>query len=301
MSIRAADTDLDRAAAWRRWELPTWGVAAAVYGGFGLVTWSHQALPWWLVAALGAWLVCWHGSLQHEAMHGHPTRSVGLNALVAALPLGLWLPYPIYRDWHLAHHRAEVLASPLDDPESYYLTGEAWARAGRLKRALLQCRNTVAGRLLLGPPWMVTGFLAAEARRLVRGDRRYLAVWLWHGLAASLLVGWLQLVELPLWFYVLGFVWPGLALTMLRSFHEHRPALRPEDSTLTLHAAAPMALLYLNNNLHAAHHAQPQLPWYELPRFQREARPGGDYVIPGYGALIRRYLLRPRDAPVYPF
>lgn len=301
MSIRAADTDLDRAAAWRRWELPTWGVAAAIYGGFGLVTWYHQALPWWLLAALGAWLICWHGSLQHEAMHGHPTRSARLNALVAALPLGLWLPYPIYRDWHLAHHRAEVLASPLDDPESYYLSGEAWARAGPLLRAFLHCLNTLAGRLLLGSPWMVAGFLAAELRRLGRGDRRYFGTWLWHGLAVALIVGWLRLVELPLSFYFLGFVWPGLALTMLRSFHEHRPAARLEDSTLTLHAAPPLALLYLNNNLHAAHHAAPHLPWYDLPRFQREARLGGDYVMAGYGALIRRYLLRPRDAPVYPY
>jgi fatty acid desaturase len=297
---KTATTALRRVAPWRRWELPTWGVAAAIYGGFGLVTWMHQALPWWLVSAIGAWLVCWHGSLQHEILHGHPTGRAWLNAALAAPPLGLWLPYPIYRDWHLAHHRAEVLASPLDDPESYYLSGDDWRRAGRLHRALLLARNTLAGRLLLGPPWMLAGFLAAETRRLRRGDLSHLGAWLVHLALVAALVAWLQVVGLPLWFYVLGMLWPGLSLTLLRSFHEHRPAARLEDSSLTLDAARPLALLYLNNNLHAAHHAAPGLAWYELPRFQRQVGPGGDYAMPGYARLFRRYLFHPRDLPVYP-
>ena len=32
-----------------RVEWPTLLVAVAVYGGFGLATWYHQALPWWLL------------------------------------------------------------------------------------------------------------------------------------------------------------------------------------------------------------------------------------------------------------
>ena len=43
-----------------RIEWPTIAVAAAVYGGFGLVTWWYEALPWWVVLPLGAYLVT-HG------------------------------------------------------------------------------------------------------------------------------------------------------------------------------------------------------------------------------------------------
>ena len=88
------------AAWWRRHEAPTWAVAVAVYAGWGLTTWNYDGLPWWLVLPLGAWFVCWHGSLQHEALHGHPTRRPWLNALIAYPPLWLWLPYPLYRESH---------------------------------------------------------------------------------------------------------------------------------------------------------------------------------------------------------
>jgi len=285
---------------WRRHELPTWGVAAAIYGGYVLLTWQHEALPWWLVSALGAWLLCWHASLQHEAIHGHPTASSRLNAFIAGVPLGLWLPYPIYRRWHIAHHRAAILTAPACDPESFYVSAAAWRRAGRVRRRLLVWRNTLAGRLLLGPPWLVGAFLRDELILLLSGERRHLAAWLWHLSSALAVLGWLWLVELPLWFYLVGMLWPALSLTLLRSFHEHRPASMRAAASLTLHASTPLALLFLNNNLHAAHHARPRLAWYELPRYQRRHRPESDYVLRGYHTLFRRYLLRPRDAPVHP-
>src|SRR5690242_3005967 len=85
---------------WRRIELPTWMVAAAIYIGWGLVTWWHARVPGWALAAIGGYLVAWHGSLQHEILHGHPTRIRWLNTLLALPPLGLWFPYPTYRESH---------------------------------------------------------------------------------------------------------------------------------------------------------------------------------------------------------
>lgn len=67
-------------------------------------------------------------SLQHELIHGHPTRFARLNALFGTLPLAVWYPYGLYRDSHLAHHRHDSLTIPVDDPESYYFTEESWAR-----------------------------------------------------------------------------------------------------------------------------------------------------------------------------
>ena len=113
----APDFTLPASRLWRRLELPTWLIGIAVYGGWGLTTWYYHALPWWLVLPLGAWFVSWHGSLQHEALHGHPTRWPWLNALFACPPLWLWLPYMLYRESHIAHHDEDVLTSPTEDPE----------------------------------------------------------------------------------------------------------------------------------------------------------------------------------------
>ena len=37
-------------------------------------------------------------------------------------------------------------------------------------------------------------------------------------------------------------------------------------------AEAPLALMFLNNNLHALHHAEPGLAWYRLPARYRQRR-----------------------------
>src|SRR3546814_16734338 len=79
-----------------RIEWPTLAVAAGVYGAWLLVTWFHADLPAWLLPAAGAWLVAWHGSLQHETLHGHPPRRRALNTPIAWPPPGLWMPYRNY-------------------------------------------------------------------------------------------------------------------------------------------------------------------------------------------------------------
>ena len=285
---------------WHRFELPTWAVVATIYGGFVALTWHYRDLPWGLVAVLGALLVAWQGSLQHEAVHGHPTRFEWLNALIAGLPLNIWLPYKIYRSWHRAHHRAQILTCPRDDPESFYLTPASWSRAGPARRAILTLHNSLAGRLLLGPPLLIGSFLIAEGRYLIGGDRRHLGAWLTQVLGIAVLVFWLSVCGLPIWFYLLAIVWPAVSMTLLRSYHEHRPSRRPEERTATVLAAPPLALLYLNNNLHAAHHARPDLAWYDLPRFHREALREKGYIVPGYGWLFRCFLFRPKDIPVHP-
>ena len=52
-----------------RFDGPTWLVAFVLYGAWATLMALHQQLPWWLVTPLGAYLVAWHFSLQHEAIH----------------------------------------------------------------------------------------------------------------------------------------------------------------------------------------------------------------------------------------
>ena len=289
-----------------RVEWPTLAVAAAIYLGFGAVTWFHAAIPVWLLPVLGGLLVAWQGSLQHETVHDHPTRVRWLNRLIGLPGFMLWLPWGIYRDTHLRHHVDSRLTDPLEDPESFYVTPQAWARMGRLRRGWLWAQNTLAGRLVLGPWRIVAGFLWDEARTLAAGNRRHLAHWLWHLPAAAAVVVWVTVVcGLPLWLYGLAFVYPGTALMLLRSFLEHQAAEEVGERTAIVEAGPVMSLLYLNNNLHAVHHARPRTPWYRLPRIYRERRArvlagNGGYRYASYAGIVARYLVRPKEPPVHP-
>ena len=65
-------------------------------------------------------------------------------------------------------------------------------------------------------------------------------------------------------------------------------------------------LLFLNNNFHAVHHDRPSLAWYKLGALWRSDREevlarNGGYLIPGYGAVLRRWGLRQREPVVHPF
>ena len=142
-----------------RFEAPTWAVIAAIYGGWSLLTWHHADIPLWLLIPAGALLIAWHGSLQHETIHGHPTRRRWLNTALGWPPLGLWLPYAIYRESHLLHHNNRQLTEPGADPESFYLTAESWTRMGPVWRGLHMVNRTLLGRLAIGPALVIGGFI----------------------------------------------------------------------------------------------------------------------------------------------
>ncbi|WP_119462493.1 fatty acid desaturase [Rhodospirillaceae bacterium SYSU D60014] len=285
---------------------PTIAVTVVVYAGFLLVTWFYDALPWWAVGVFGGAIVCLHGSLQHEAVHAQPTRTAWLNALLVFPSLWLWLPFSLYRESHLAHHRDERLTDPLEDPESNYLRPADWQAMGPLHRLIRRALATLLGRLLLGPPYVALRVLATLARRLGQGDRHYLRHWLLHVPAVTLVLLWvIGICGIPFGEYLLLFVYPGMALTLLRSFAEHRAAAEVAHRTALVEAGPLMSLLYLNNNLHLVHHNEPGLPWHQRPARYRAYRAalleanGGNWYG-GYGELLARYLLRAREPVVHP-
>src|SRR5688572_2611163 len=153
----------------RSLELPTLLLAVAIHGGWLALTWWWSAIPIWAGVPAAAWLIAWHGSLQHEAVHGHPTGRRRLDAFIVGAPLSLWLPFAVYRNTHLAHHRTPRLTDPIDDPESYYVDPAAWQRFSRPRRLLHHVLQTALGRLVLGPPVVLARFAASELRRVAVG------------------------------------------------------------------------------------------------------------------------------------
>lgn len=287
-----------------RLEWQTVLLAVAIYGGWLVLTANAYRLPLLATALAGGWLIAWHGSLQHEVIHGHPSRWPLLNTVIGAVPLSLWLPFVIYRRSHIAHHATPQITDPLDDPESRYLPHDRSPR-GRLRHGAEVVQSTLAGRLLLGPAIMVVRFLVEEVVRLQRRPLEVLRDWLPHLAGSALVLWWLSWCGIGLATYAFLFVYPGLSLTLLRSFAEHRAAKLPGHRVATVERAGPFALLFLYNNLHAAHHRRPDLPWYQLPAYygqRREqfAQENGGLVYRGYGEIVRRYLLRAHDGLVHP-
>jgi fatty acid desaturase len=288
----------------RQIEVPTLLLAAVIYGSWVALTWWHRTLPDWLLACAGAWIIAWHGSLQHETIHGHPTRIGRINALIGGVPLSLWLPYCAYRRSHIAHHRSIAITDPYDDPESRYLTAPAgwW---GRSKVAIERVQSTLFGRLLLGPFLTVGRFLSGEVARGWRSPRETASDWIPHLAGVALVVAWLAICRISVAHYLLLFVYPGISLTLLRSFAEHRASRKPGHRVAIVERAGVFGLLFLNNNLHAAHHRAPGLAWYVLPDFHRRyrqqlLRANGGLLYRGYYDIVRRFAFRPHDTIVHP-
>lgn len=287
-------------------EWPTLGLAVAIYGGWGALTYWHAALPLVVLVPAAAWIVAWHSSLQHEIIHGHPTRWRPFNRALGFVPLSLWLPFKRYRMMHLSHHRDERLTDPLDDPESFYWTDAQWARLDPVSRWLVRAQTTLLGRLVVGPFWSVPRFLLSEARLIWRGDRVVARIWGKHLVGCAAILAWLWGVcGLNPLAYLAMFVYPGTALLLIRSFAEHKAETIVSRRTAIVEGSPVLGLLFLNNNLHAAHHAQPTLPWYRLPAWYRDNRTAlldgnGGLVYSGYVDVFRRFFLAPHDRPAHP-
>lgn len=287
-------------------EWPTLALFAAIHGGWLSLVLFHHSLPFWLWLPLAAWISAWWGSAQHEALHGHPTRSRLVNTALATPPFWLWLPFERYRQTHLTHHRDERLTDPLDDPESRYKCPDGWRALGPLGQRLVDAQTTLLGRLIIGPFWSIGVFWRQEALALLAGDRQRRAIWLRHALWVSLLLAFvIGVAGMPLWQYLLGFVYCGTSLALIRSFAEHKAEETVEKRTAIVERSPLFALLFLNNNLHLAHHKWPGVAWYRLPKLYREhrealLRENGGLVYDGYADVFRRFFLRRHDQPVHP-
>jgi len=286
-------------------EWPTVALIAACYA-----TWFATGFllyPHWPLASLIflGFVLALQSSLMHEAAHGHPTRKGWLNELLVGLPIGLVYPFLRFKALHLRHHADERLTDPFDDPESYYKALWQHEQMPAWLCGLLKLNNSMIGRLVIGPPLATFGFLIAEARLLLDGDRDVRRAWLRHaaGLAIVLPVV-VYGFGVPLWAYVLVSVWLGQSIISVRTFAEHQWSERPDGRTIIVERS-PLAFFFLNNNLHLVHHKMPTVAWYRLPKMFRDRRDqwvelSGGYVFPNYFSLLKSFAFRVKEPVAHP-
>ncbi|MGA2708191.1 MAG: fatty acid desaturase [Steroidobacteraceae bacterium] len=287
-------------------EVPSLLLIVFAYGAWLAVTSMYGRWPLWIVAPLAAVIVTLHSSLQHEFIHGHPTRLSWVNRLLGIVPLSLWLPYDRYRETHLAHHINEHLTDPHDDPETYYWSTEDWARLTPPGRAAVRIQQTLLGRMVLGSFWRILHFLRAECRAVLRNDARVRASWAEHVLWCIPVLLWVKLAcGMPIWIYVVAIVIPSNGILLIRSFAEHRARAAVRERTAIVEDSWILGPLFLFNNLHALHHEEPHIPWYAYNDRYRARRSelvaaNGGLVYATYFEVARRYLLRAHDVPQHP-
>ena len=288
-----------------RIEWPTVALLLACYGLWGAAGYVlYPVYPIVALVLMGV-AVALHSSLQHEVLHGHPTRSARVNEALVFAPLGVFYPYRSYKRTHLQHHADERLTDPFDDPESYYRAMSDWETMPALLKRLLAWNNTLIGRVLIGPPLMVVGFTASECRRILKGDRKVAVAWTLHlaGLLPTLLII-SQLFGIPLWLYVGISAYLGVSIIAIRSYCEHQWAEQPDGRTIIVEHSL-LAPLFLYNNLHFVHHKLPTVAWYKLPSLYRAGRAewqrmNEGYVFANYFEVFRAFAFKAKEPVLHP-
>lgn len=110
-----------RARSWLwRSELPTWLLIGVIYGGWFTVMLNAQTLGRLPATLLLIVFTGWYMSLQHELIHGHPTRWPRVNQLFGTLPLAVSYPaLALIKVRSFYEHRAA------DDPLARSVNNEA--------------------------------------------------------------------------------------------------------------------------------------------------------------------------------
>ncbi|QDC11645.1 fatty acid desaturase [Oceanicola sp. D3] len=274
------------------------------YGCFALGTTVIADVSLLLGMIVTTLAIVLHSSLSHEMIHGHPFRAAIANAALVFPALGLFIPYLRFKDTHLAHHTDSLLTDPYDDPESNYMDAGDWGRLPRWRQVVLRANNTLAGRVTLGPLIGQLAFMRGDWRAMRAGSRRIALGWALHAAGLVPLVIWIAYAQMPPLAYV-GCAYAALSTLKIRTFLEHQAHERARGRTVVIEDRGPLALLFLNNNLHVVHHMHPRTPWYRLPRlyFANPARylsRNEGYRYRSYGEVFRRYFLKAKDPVPHP-
>ncbi|WP_227269133.1 fatty acid desaturase [Roseobacter weihaiensis] len=281
-------------------EWPTLLICALCYGGFILSTAFADDLGLLLSAVILTVTLTLYSSFSHEVLHGHPFRNEAANTALVFPALGLLVPYHRFRDTHLAHHHDPSLTDPYDDPESNYIDPAVWVRWSRLRQGIYNWNNTLLGRMMIGPVIGLGTFYCADARALRTGDRRIVAAYLFHLAGLVPVILWLVWIsDIPFWLYAVA-VYGSHSILKIRTFLEHRAHDKARCRTVIIEDRGLLSYLFLKNNLHAVHHASPNLPWYALPDAYAARRDAilvrnGGYAFRSYLEIARLFLFTAKD------
>jgi fatty acid desaturase len=272
--------------------------------------WGASHAPVWWGVGLAAFVFAFSNntifSLHHEAVHRGFSANPAVNE-AAGLLFAAFFPtiFSIQRVSHLGHHRRNRSDQELYD---YYLPHQSWL----LKTYWIYCLLTgfywaiipTAGLVYVAWPWafraawlqqgparwwgfepFVRDIAAEPISRVWREGLFTLALQIALFLALDLnILGWLAC------YWAFGINWSSVQYT------DHAESPRDViEGAWNLKFWAPTQAIFLNYNLHLAHHREPGVPWIHLP-----ARVRPDDPNPSFWTIYFRLWLGAKPAPAPP-
>ena len=242
---------------------------------------------WWVLLPVQGVLVIFLFTLEHEATHRTPFRTIWLNDWVGRVcGLLLVLPFDWFRAFHMAHHRWTNL--PGKDPE---LAGPKPATRGAWVWHVTGLPYWIAevrlmARLVVGR--VEDGFVAEGAKARVVAEARGMTV---VYAAAGLSFVWTDAV---LWVWVVPVLLgqPVLRLYLLAEHGDCPEVANMFENTRTTFTTRTVRWLAWNMPYHVEHHVWPTVPFHRLPQVHALMRDDLRMTAEGYAAFTRDYLAR---------
>ena len=247
-----------------------------------VVTSQAQGLLYWPAAFVQGVLMVFLFCALHESVHRTAFKSRWINAVVCdAVGFMLCLPPRWFAAFHMAHHRHTQ--DPDRDPEM------AMPKPDRLSRYSLVVSGAVYWWFALsGLVRRALGQTGAayyderSRRRSVTEARVYLVLYAFIA-AVSLATG--SAFALIYWIIPLLLAQPVMRLYLLAE-HWGCPSVRNMwENTRTTLTWAPLRYIAWNMPFHAEHHANPGVPFHQLPAFAASPDAKPEVVQQGYTAF----------------
>lgn len=264
------------------------GLLIAVHAGGAVI---GLAIDRWYV-----WLAVWAVqavnmlgmvAMTHEAVHSHYVGSRRANRVIGTIAgLVLLTNFEIYKSRHIGHH-ADTCGPDDTEGEPYKFTARwqilaAFATGGIayiLSLPMLGFWVSFGGR----PSWATS----AGARRRIRINQ----LWWLATVAALIAIATVDLRSVAfVWLIPVALFLSGPFVFVLMPEHYDAPGPGIVTSNTRTCVSNPlMRFIFLNTNLHTAHHDKPIVPWTGLPAHHENLEPriDNEWVFSGYWAFYR--------------
>lgn len=254
---------------------------------FGLGCWIALALPLWgPMLPLQGIALCFLFTLEHEATHKTPFRSVWLNEWAGRIAGFIFLlPFEWFRYFHLAHHRftnipgkdPELLAGAKPETPWVYLQ-----HISGLPFWIAMAKQTIGNAFGRDPG----AYIPARARARVRVEARWmLAIYALAGLSLyyTSLLFWV-------WFLPLLLGQPFLRLYLLAEHGRCAFVANMFENTRTTYSTRLVRYLAWNMPYHVEHHTLPNVPFHKLPELHDHLQAHLRVTSDGYIAFTGDYI-----------
>jgi len=252
----------------------------------GLAIWIASGWPLWQIAVLAQGIaICFLFTLEHEATHKTPFRTLWINEWVGRI-CGLLIaqPFEWFRYFHLAHHRYTNI--PDKDPELIgggkpETIGDYIVHVTGIPFWVSVIDRTIGSAFGRDPG----DYVPKRAHARVRSEAKWMLII--YGAALGSL--FLSPILFWIWFLPCLVGQPFLRLYLLAEHGRCAYVANMLENTRTTYTNRAIRFLAWNMPYHVEHHTLPMVPFHKLPELHGHMRDHLQVTSKGYSEFTREY------------